>query len=59
MRLFSNFKCEKLDWHKPEKIRYYAEGDIYHVNTLSRCKYCGRRICQDSQGNWFTFGKGD
>ena len=54
-RLFSKFKCYKLDWHKPESIQYYKKDDIFLVNLMSRCKYCGREICQDSQGNWFAF----
>ena len=37
-----------LGWHKPSKeIR--TDG----ISIQSKCKYCGKRIEQDSQGNWF------
>ena len=43
------FMCEVLGWHKPaDKIVY--DG----CNRGSICRYCGKRIIQDSQGNWFV-----
>lgn len=37
-----------LGWHKPSKeIR--TDG----ISIQSTCKYCGKKIEQDSQGNWF------
>ena len=37
-----------LGWHKPSKeIR--TDG----IFIQSTCKYCGKKIEQDSQGNWF------
>ena len=56
-RLFSKFKCNTLDWHKPDNIQYYEKNDIFLVNLLSHCKYCGRLICRDGQGNWYAFGE--
>lgn len=37
-----------LGWHKPvDKVEQCGPSNI------STCKYCGKRIMQDSQGNWF------
>ena len=37
-----------LGWHKPSK-EYKTDG----ISIQSTCRYCGKRIEQDSQGNWF------
>ena len=37
-----------LGWHKPIK-----ENTLNGTNIISKCKYCGKEIAQDSQGNWF------
>ena len=39
---------DTMGWHEPTK-------NITHngVSYCSRCKYCGKRIIQDSQGIWF------
>ena len=37
-----------LHWHEPIDI-LFQDG----CNYTSRCKYCMKRIMQDSQGNWF------
>lgn len=37
-----------MEWHKPTDERSF-DGCSYH----SVCKYCGKEIMQDSQGNWF------
>lgn len=42
------FRCDILDWHSPKEIGFNG------VNFCSYCKRCGRRILQDSQGNWFS-----
>ena len=48
INLFRWFLCNVLGWHKPDNsIRH--DGASY----TARCKYCGQRIMQDSQGNWF------
>lgn len=39
---------DMFGWHKPTEF-IYKEG----INTISTCKYCGKKIIQDSQGNWF------
>lgn len=37
-----------LGWHKPnDKVGF--DG----VSLISTCKYCGKKIMQDGQGNWF------
>ena len=53
-RLLSKFKCNVLGWHKSDGNIYYKEGDIFKLNQMSHCKYCGKVIIKDSQGNWFT-----
>lgn len=41
-----------LGWHKPGKNeKIWNDGCSFHCT----CKYCGKEIMQDSQGNWFTF----
>lgn len=42
------FKCDILDWHTPERLIEFDGASF-----CSKCKYCGREILQDSQGNWF------
>ena len=37
-----------LGWHKPIK-----EKTLNGINIISKCKYCGKEIIQDSQCNWF------
>ena len=37
-----------LGWHKPIKKKTFKG-----INIISKCKYCGKEIAQDSQGNWF------
>ena len=37
-----------LGWHKSIK-----EKTFKGINITSKCKYCGKEITQDSQGNWF------
>lgn len=38
-----------LDWHKPDESTIRSAG----CNEVATCKYCGKDIIQDSQGNWF------
>ena len=42
---------DTLDWHEPisKESRLYKDN----VNDYSICKYCGKHIIKDSQGNWF------
>lgn len=46
--LFKWFYHDILGWHKPTDEREF-DG----CNTCLHCKYCGKEIMQDSQGNWF------
>ena len=39
---------DRMGWHQPDNSRSF-DGCSEH----SRCKYCGKEIMQDSQGNWF------
>lgn len=45
---FKRFYHDVLGWHKPTDEREF-DGCSPH----SRCKYCGKEIMRDSQGNWF------
>lgn len=47
MNILRRFLCNVLGWHKP--TYWVAKG----FNTYSYCRYCGKEIMQDSQGNWF------
>lgn len=38
-----------LGWHTPDDSPVWQDGLSDHC----RCKYCGKDIMQDSQGNWF------
>ena len=38
-----------LGWHTPDDSEQYHVGCSQHA----RCKYCGKDIMRDSQGNWF------
>ena len=48
LNLFRWFLCKVLDMHTPS---YTIKHD--GASYVSRCKYCGKRIMQDSKGNWF------
>ena len=37
-----------LGWHKPTKKKTFNG-----IAIISKCRYCGKEIAQDSQGNWF------
>lgn len=39
-----------LHWHEPDQSIIYKG-----LNIHSKCKYCGKHIMQDSQGNWFEW----
>lgn len=46
--------CEKLGWHKPKSgTEHYHPNDPLTFLLFAECKYCGRRITRDSQGNWY------
>lgn len=49
-KAMSWFYHDILGWSKPDNSRYY-DGCSVH----SHCRFCGKEIMQDSQGNWFTF----
>ena len=49
--LFKSFYHDILGWHKPKNDDDSSfDGCSFH----NKCKYCGKEILQDSQGNWFT-----
>lgn len=48
--LFRKICHDVLEWHEPDEKKSF-DGCSFH----SRCKWCGREILQDSQGNWFLF----
>ena len=48
---FKFFFHDILGWHEPDKDeRKYFDG----CNRHATCKYCGKDIIEDSQGNWFN-----
>lgn len=49
-RMMTWFFHDLLGWHKPNE-RESFDGCSVH----SHCRFCGREIMEDSQGNWFTF----
>lgn len=42
------FFHDTMGWHEPAKNITFNG-----ISYCSHCKYCGKRIFQDSQGNWF------
>ena len=51
---FKFFFHDILLWHRPAKgAKQHFDG----CNIHSICKFCGKPITQDSQGNWFEIGE--
>ena len=46
--IFKRFFHDILHWHEPN-----GKICLNGINLESKCKYCGKEIIQDSQGNWF------
>ena len=44
----STWFCIKMGWHK-RPIRIGFDGASHN----GKCPRCGKRVLQDSQGNWF------
>lgn len=45
---------DNLGWHEPDtNTEHFKENDPLNVNLHATCKFCGKDIIQDSQGNWF------
>lgn len=42
------FYHDLLNWHQPNNKQGFNGSSF-----TSECKYCGKHIMQDSQGNWF------
>jgi len=52
--------CKHLGWHNgklPDYKPYYTSAGWDGLSFHARCSVCGKRVMQDSQGNWFTFEK--
>lgn len=48
--LFKKLYHDLLHWHLPEDNgEQWSDG----CNQHAICKYCGKEIMMDSQGNWF------
>lgn len=43
------FYHDIMEWHRPSGEDAFYDGCSAH----DTCKYCGKDIMQDSQGNWF------
>jgi len=50
MRFLRWFAHDVLGWHDGRGARLDFDG----CSFSSRCGVCGRRVLQDSQGNWFS-----
>ena len=48
-RIFNKLGHDVLSWHLPDDKPQKFDGCTIH----SHCKFCGKEIMQDSQGNWF------
>ena len=48
-RIFNWFYHDVLEWHMPNDELQEFDGCSIHTH----CKFCGKEIMQDSQGNWF------
>ena len=48
-RIFNRFYHNILNWHLPDNEPQEFDG----CNIHAHCKYCGKEIMQDSQGNWY------
>lgn len=48
-RIFDWFYHNVLKWHLPDNKPQEFDG----CNIHTHCKFCGKEIMQDSQGNWF------
>lgn len=46
---FKEYYHNILHWHEPDESPKWSDGCSIHC----KCKYCGKEILQDSQGNWF------
>ena len=48
-RLFNYFFHNVMEWHLPDDKPQEFNGCSFHTH----CKFCGKEIEQDSQGNWY------
>jgi hypothetical protein len=51
MRIFKvmrKWAHDHLGWHAPDGTRGFDGCSIH-----STCRFCGKDVMQDSQGNWF------
>lgn len=49
---FKKLYHDVMHWHQPSEKQSF-DGLSFH----SKCKWCGKEILQDSQGNWFDIGE--
>ena len=47
--IFNRFYHDIIGWHLPDNKSQEFDG----CNIHAHCKFCGKEIIQDSQGNWF------
>ena len=48
-RIFNRFFHNVMEWHLPDDKPQEFNG----CNIHAHCRFCGKRIMQDSQGNWY------
>lgn len=48
-KIFNRFYHNIMGWHLPSDEPQGFDG----CNIHAHCRFCGKEIMQDSQGNWF------
>ena len=48
--IFNRFYHDVMGWHLPDQNK---PEEFDGVNIHTHCKFCGKEIEQDSQGNWY------
>lgn len=49
---WKRFSCW-MGWHDGKGAGEQFDGVSFH----SKCSKCGKKVLQDSQGNWFEYGR--
>ena len=54
MSIITRFTHNVLEWHKPKPgTEHFHPNDPLKFLVFAECKYCGKQIRCDSQGNWY------
>jgi hypothetical protein len=55
MNWWQRFLCNVLGWHTVDRSQKCG-FNMLGINATANCARCGKRVLQDSQGNWFEAG---